>query len=324
MKRLLGSTVKSYGRAMAAKRIGSEIYTMKKNKLLTLIGTALVGLGSSAWAGPHGGGGGFGGGGHFGGYSGGAHAAPAFSGGGARFSVGGPRFGGGAHFNSRSMGGLSRAPRFYYRGAGVPAVRPHEFTGSVTRSTTPFVGRTAISRQSNRVGTVAGRNRVSEPRNSTAANRQSFIRNHAFAQHDGNWHRDWNKRRAHFDHGHVFVFINGLWWGLYPWDYYPYYAYSYYPYDYYDYPYDYYDYYPSDYDDQSAYVNSDQYGNNATVSAVQSQLANLGYYRGAIDGVEGDETQAALARYQEDHDLSVTGTLTAATLQSLGLAQTAS
>ena len=32
------------------------------------------------------------------------------------------------------------------------------------------------------------------------------------------------------------------------------------------------------------------------------------------------ETEAALARYQEDNDLSVTGTVTAATLQSLGLA----
>jgi len=39
---------------------------------------------------------------------------------------------------------------------------------------------------------------------------------------------------------------------------------------------------------------------------------------------EGDETQAALARYQEDRDLSVTGTVTAATLQALGLKRTAS
>jgi hypothetical protein len=142
------------------------------------------------------------------------------------------------------------------------------------------------------------------------------MKNHAFARHDANWHRDWDKQRAHFHRGHVFVFIDGFWWGLYPWDYYPYYASDYYPYDY--------DYYPYGYDDQSAYVDSNQYGNNATVSAVQSALANLGYYRGAIDGVEGDETQAALARYQEEHDLSVTGTLTAATLQSLGLRQTAS
>jgi len=76
--------------------------------------------------------------------------------------------------------------------------------------------------------------------------------------------------------------------------------------------------------DQSTYVNSDQREKGAIVSEVQSELAELGYYRGAIDGVVGDETQAALARYQEDRDLSVTGTLTAATLQSLGLTRTAS
>ena len=94
-----------------------------------------------------------------------------------------------------------------------------------------------------------------------------------------------------------------------------------YPYDYYNgYPDSYYDpSYPSDYDDQASYSDSQQPVPNATVGTVQSELAQLGYYHGAIDGVVGDETEAALARYQEDHDLSVTGTLTAATLQSLGL-----
>jgi putative peptidoglycan binding protein len=128
------------------------------------------------------------------------------------------------------------------------------------------------------------------------------------------------------------VFVNGFWWGLYPWDYYPYYGYGYpsdyyngYPYDYSGYPYDYYngyypnDYYQDSYDNDSTNAAPDQYASNPTVSAVQSKLGNLGYYHGAIDGVVGDETQAALARYQEDHDLSVTGTVTAATLQSLGL-----
>jgi hypothetical protein len=144
------------------------------------------------------------------------------------------------------------------------------------------------------------------------------MKDHAFARHDANWHRDWDKRRAHFHRDRVFVFIDGFWWGLYPGDYYPYGASDYYPYDYYNS-----DYYPYGYDDQSGYVDPDQYGNSSAVSAVQSELAKLGYYRGTIDGVEGDETQAALARYQEDHDLSVTGTLTAATLQSLGLKPTA-
>jgi His-Xaa-Ser repeat protein HxsA len=115
----------------------------------------------------------------------------------------------------------------------------------------------------------------------------------------------------------VFVFSDGFWWGLYPWDYY---AYGY-PYDYYNsYPYSYYDSsYPSDYYDQPSYAGSQQSVANATVSAVQSELAKLGYYNGEIDGTLGDQTEAALARYQEDNDLSVTGIVDAATLQSLGI-----
>jgi hypothetical protein len=159
-------------------------------------------------------------------------------------------------------------------------------------------------------------------------NLPSNWRDHVVARHSADWHRDWDRRHGHFHHGHVFVFIDGFWWGLDP-GFYPYYAYGNYPYDDYGYanngyPYDYYEYSPYSYDDEQGYAPSDQDANNETVSAVQSKLAKLGYYRGAIDGVVGDETQAALARYQEKHDLSVTGTLTAATLQSLGLRQTAS
>jgi hypothetical protein len=189
--------------------------------------------------------------------------------------------------------------------------------------------RPTMAGQQNRAGSLARQNMgVGNSQMTATAVRRAIANHNVFARHDGNWHRDWDKHRFHFHQGHVFVFIDGFWWGLspayFPWDYYPYYAYGDYPYDYSDSPYDYYDYSPYDYDGQPASVNLDQYGDNATVSAVQSQLAKLGYYRGAIDGDEGDETQAALARYQEDRDLSVTGTVTAATLQALGLKPTAS
>jgi hypothetical protein len=302
---------------------------MKKIKLLTLTGAILVSLSQATWAGPHGGGGGFAGGfrgapapsagariggGHFGGYSGGGfRAAPVFH-------------GNAAYFSGRDFEAINRAPHFYYGGGGAPAVRSHGFTALRNGPMTSSSGRiAALSRQQSRVGSLTRQNaRVSNSQTSSTAVQRAIANHHVLARHDTNWHRDWDKHRAHFDHGHVFIFVDGFWWGLYPWDYYPYYAYGSYPYDYYGYPYDDYDYYPYNYDDQSAYVDSDQYGNAATVSAVQSELAKLGYYRGAIDGVVGDETQAALARYQEDHDLSVTGTLTAATLQSLGLVRTAS
>jgi hypothetical protein len=180
---------------------------------------------------------------------------------------------------------------------------------------------------------MAGRNRISNARVSNARNRD-FVRNRASERHNGNWHRDWDRHHAHFHHNRVFVFVDGSWWGLYPWDYYPYYGYGYpynygdypygysgYPYDY-DYsgnPYDYYNYAPYSDDDQPGYSDSGQSSTSATVSAVQSELSKLGYYDGAIDGALGDQTEAALSRYQEDRDLSVTGRMDAATLQSLGI-----
>jgi hypothetical protein len=344
---------------------------MKKIKFISLVSTALLGLALPAWAGPRGGGGGFQGGGFAGGgrsgggshFGGGSRAAPAVYGGGGFRGAPVTR---GAYFTGRSVSRPSAGPRFYYGGNRMSAVRPQGFSRSVSGSTRPYVGRsaaatrqpnrvnsiagrnratdpqtsTATNRQPNRVGSVASRNRISNPRISTAtnrqsaANRQSFVKNHASERHDGNWHRDWDRHHSHFHHNKVFVFLNGFWWGLDPWfysnyayDYYPYDDYGYNPYDYgygnsYDYsanPYDYYNYSPYSDDDQQGYTGSGQSAANATVSAVQSELSKLGYYNGAIDGALGDQTEAALARYQQDRDLSVTGTMDAATLQSLGI-----
>src|SRR6266550_1312264 len=122
-------------------------------------------------------------------------------------------------------------------------------------------------------------------------------------RHDANWHRDWDRHHGHFFHHRFFVFNDGFWFGLDPW---------FYPYD---------DYYA--YDDQ------DYYGSDASpdpysvsmVGAVQSDLARQGYYRGVIDGVYGPQTRAAITRYQSNHGLRATGSLTTATLRSLGLPQ---
>src|SRR6266481_1827385 len=119
---------------------------------------------------------------------------------------------------------------------------------------------------------------------------------------DANWHRDWDRRHAHFFRNRFFVFDDGFWFGLA----------GYYPYD---------DYYA--YDDQDYYgydASTDPYS-VSTVSAVQSDLAKQGYYRGVIDGVYGPQTRVALTRYQSNHGLQVTGSLTTATLRSLGLPQ---
>jgi len=304
---------------MVAKPIGYELSVMKRITLFSLIAIAVVSLSQPILA--RDGGGGFSGGGHFGGGGfGGGHSGGGFGGG---------HFGGGP-FGGVRGGGFRAAPGFYgrgayftprasYGGAHTSTVRPRTVT--IGRSARPYAGRVAaVNRQPNRVGSIGTRNRLSNPRISTARNRESFNNNHVFARHDGNWHRDWDKHRGHFWNGHWWAWYGGSWLGLdagfYPWDLYDY---GYYPYDYYGgNPDDYSGYYPDDYNDPSSYKASAQSPNNDTVSGVQSQLAKRGYYNGAIDGVLGDETEAALARYQEDHNLSVTGTVTAATLQSLG------
>jgi N-acetylmuramoyl-L-alanine amidase len=56
------------------------------------------------------------------------------------------------------------------------------------------------------------------------------------------------------------------------------------------------------------------------VADVQDQLAKAGYYHGKIDGVLGPETRHALVGYQSAKGLRMTGSLTAETQQSLGVA----
>jgi len=43
------------------------------------------------------------------------------------------------------------------------------------------------------------------------------------------------------------------------------------------------------------------------LSGVQSRLANLGYYNGPVDGEPGDDLQLAVARFQGDQGLPITG-----------------
>jgi hypothetical protein len=52
---------------------------------------------------------------------------------------------------------------------------------------------------------------------------------------------------------------------------------------------------------------------------VQQELRRQGYYRGAIDGLIGPQTRAALARYQSDNGLYVTRAIDGPTLAALGL-----
>src|SRR5947208_8327 len=216
-----------------------------------LASTALIG---QAQGGPHGGGGmggGFGGGGGRagpvgggGGFRGGGfHAAtPAF--GGARTSVGVGARGGGVGFG---------IPRYSSVGARPLYRRPVYYNGRVGRSVTPSFGaRTAATRPQNRFSSthnpVGQRSAAAFSRPGilstarspgTAVHRGLNGRTDDIAERHGAnwWHRDWDRRHAHFFHNRFFVFDDGFWFGLddgfFPWDYLPYYAGDYYPYDYY-------------------------------------------------------------------------------------------
>jgi hypothetical protein len=315
-----------------------------------MIGLSLLALSQPTWAAGHGGGGG-GGGGGFGGGGGN------FGGGGGHFGGGGFHgggFGGGAHFGGgggfRGGGSFGGAPHFaggpahfggrgqpFVSGARMSPISPHASAPGRVTNSRPALSSVARNRSAmpssvrpSRTGQVTNsrpalssvaRNRgampsSARPSQTSGQHGLNGRTDHIAERHDANWHRDWDRDHAHFDHDRFFVFEDGFWFGLdpgfFPWDYLPYYAYDYYPYDYYA------DVQPNDYSEPvyDGVPVADQ-----TVQAVQTELAQLGYYDGPVDGIFGPTTRDALAKYQIAMHLNVTGSLSPDTLQSLGLPQ---
>jgi hypothetical protein len=212
-------------------------------------------------------------------------------GGGGGFHGGGG-FGGG-HFGGFQGGGGRGGGHFGgFRGGGFGggAIRGGGFSGARFSSGVP-----RFSRGGPRVSSLGARQSQTTGRNGLNRSMGRIAE-----RHDANWHRDWDRHRGHFFHNRFFVFDDGYWFGLDPYDYY---AYD-------DYPYDDQDYYGYD-------TSTDPYS-VSNISTVQSELARQGYYHGVIDGVYGAQTRTALTRYQSRHGLQATGSLTQATLQSLG------
>ncbi len=213
---------------------------MKTLRLLSAVGITSIALAHAGWAAGHsGGGGGVGGG----GFSGGGH----FGGGGDRVGAGGgfhPGLNGGAgYYYSRGMRFGNSAGRYSSSQARLPLSRPHVINGP---------DRSMTNRVVNSRPTVGNRAMTSAARPARTSARPTLNgrTDHIAERHDQNWHRDWDRRHAHFSNHRFFVFDDGFWFGLdagfFPWDYYPYYAYDYYPYDY----------YPGDYTDVQPYDNS--------------------------------------------------------------------
>ena len=57
------------------------------------------------------------------------------------------------------------------------------------------------------------------------------------------------------------------------------------------------------------------------IANVQVALQDAGYYSGAITGSLNFEMRAALANFQRDYGLPITGAIDEATVQTLGLGQ---
>ncbi len=55
------------------------------------------------------------------------------------------------------------------------------------------------------------------------------------------------------------------------------------------------------------------------IKTIQSNLKSEGYYTGAVDGIYGPRTHAAITEFQDDRGLAANGLLTTSTVAQLGL-----
>ena len=105
---------------------------------------------------------------------------------------------------------------------------------------------------------------------------------------NGNTHSDWNRNDQHYWNHHNYRWYDGGWLII-DGGYTPYYP-------------------------DAGYSNR-----GSTVSNVQMRLADQGYYRGPIDGDSGPGTRNAIAHYQGDHGMRVTGRINDSLLLALRL-----
>jgi Putative peptidoglycan binding domain len=315
-----------------------------------------VNAGGGHGGGGGGGHGGFSGGGH-GGFSGGARGG--FSGGARGGFSGGAHFSGAGRSYSgagiRPSG--EYAPRSYssgispgrYGGYGGSIARPQSNTASRQFTHTPRYSGSYYAPQ-DRSGVGYARRAGVQPRQYSGTNRdvrqQRAITNARAATRPAttwsrqnltnrqrldpqtterlrNWRGNapgWNdakhnnqehwRDRHHHDHDwwhrhcDAIVFVGGGYWGW--WDGWWYPAWGYDPY------YSYYDY-------DGPIYGYDGLQPDQVIADVQSALQQLGYYAYAVDGVLGPATEAAIANYQRDYGLPITGAIDPSTVRSLGL-----
>ncbi|MEA3188832.1 MAG: hypothetical protein QOD99_2662 [Chthoniobacter sp.] len=110
-------------------------------------------------------------------------------------------------------------------------------------------------------------------------------------RYNGRWieasrHRDWDRHREHEWNHHRYCYYDGGWIII---------------------------------DTAPSYVYYDSGPSLGLAGTVQERLADQGYYRGPIDGDIGPRSRRAIADYQADYGLRITGNINDALLDSLGL-----
>ena len=202
------------------------------------------------------------------------------------------------------------------KGGGAPVAGTQVVRGG--RSSVPAVQSKTIAPQPvtrfQTVGTPTARTRnvapaptarIFQPAPSTARTAQRQFDYRAFNRtnaYGGRWfaadaHPKWDRNRTYFWDNHRYRWYDGGW--LIVDD-------GFWPPDYYGYP------------RERIYYTAD-YTSSATVAAVQRRLYDLGYYTDSIDGIIGPNTRDAIAQYQSDYGLAVTGRINNALLTSLGV-----
>jgi N-acetylmuramoyl-L-alanine amidase len=197
----------------------------------------------------------------------------------------------------------------------VANVKPGKIAPDRSRGSQAKSSSTVRDRQQSRSSAVAGRSPAPPPqtlaqqktdnrsvvRNSQTFNYQQYNRTNNYGGRwvQGGMHPGWDRNRIHDWDNHRYRWYDGGWLvidgGFWPPDYYGEPA----PYRY-------------------SYAHSD-YTSNGTVAAVQRKLGDLGYYNGYADGIVGPITRNAIANYQRDYGLAVTGRINDALLSSLGV-----
>jgi hypothetical protein len=158
-------------------------------------------------------------------------------------------------------------------------------TSAIAASHSRYTAPAARSYAANRTVNRGARNSVAFGGSSYGNNNARSHGTYAFASHDG-----WSHDRDYNWHGHHYHWYDNAWFIIdpYPYGYGPNYGYGY-------------------------------YGDSQVSVQVQAALQQQGYYQGPVDGVVGPGTRAAIAAYQQDNGLRVTGTITHGLLYNLGI-----